>query len=85
MVNIQRYLNRDNIILSFAGLILIFVVLKWVVKPDASDIASYAVTKGAFIISINQGGELLAKNSVTISAPPRVRGGLQIVELALEG
>ncbi|MCK4967284.1 HlyD family efflux transporter periplasmic adaptor subunit, partial [bacterium] len=50
-----------------------------------ADIASFPVTRGAFVINIITTGEVIAENSVTISAPSNVRSSLQIVALALEG
>jgi len=84
-VNIKRYLTRKNIILSTAALIIIVVFLNWVIKPGTTNIAAYAVTQGPFVISINQSGEMFAKNSESISVPDDVRGSLQIIYLAPEG
>jgi len=84
-VNIKRFLTRKNVILSTAALIIIVVFLNWVIKPGTADIAAYAVTQGPFVISINQSGEMFAKNSESISVPDDVRGNLQIIYLAPEG
>jgi len=84
-VNIKRYLTRNNIILGSAALIIIAVFLSLVIEPGTADIAAYTVKRDSFVISINQSGEMLAKNSETISVPNDVRGSLQIVYLAPEG
>jgi multidrug resistance efflux pump len=85
-VKIGKFLNRNNIILSTAGLIILLVLLKLTVKPGAVDLATFPVTKGEFIVSIVQKGEILAKNSETISVPEDVHvNNIQIVYLATEG
>ncbi|MFC1563112.1 HlyD family secretion protein [candidate division KSB1 bacterium] len=85
IINFKRYLTRKNIILGVSALLVLLIILVFVVKPQSVEVASFAVTRGPFIISINQGGEILAKNSVSVIAPQDVRGNLTIVYLAEEG
>ena len=85
MDNIKKLLTRNNIILSTTGFIVLVIVLNLIFKPGMVDIASFPVARGAFVININTTGEVIAKNSVTISAPSNVRSSLQIVALAPEG
>ncbi len=85
MDNIKKLLTRNNIILSTTGFIALVIVLNIIFKPGMVDIASFPVMRGTFVININTTGEVIAENSVTISAPSNVRSSLQIVALALEG
>lgn len=81
----KSLLTRNNIIFSTAGVILFVIFMNVIIQPGTAEVASYTVTKGPFVISINTTGEVIAKNSVTITAPFRVRSSLQIVALAEEG
>ena len=82
--NLKRFLIRKNIIISISVIIILLIFMGLVIQPGSIDVALYNVSKGPFIISINQSGEILAKNSETITVP-HVRGSLQIVYLAEEG
>jgi len=84
-VNIKKYLTRNNIIIIVVALIIVTFFLSWAIKPGVVDIATFTVKRDSFVISINQSGEVLAKNSETISVPDDVRGNLQIIYLAPEG
>ena len=81
-----KFLSRNNIILSTSGLIILLVLLKLTVKPGAVELATFPVTKGEFVVSIVQKGEILAQKSETISVPEDVHvNTMQIVYLAPEG
>jgi len=79
------YKSKRFIIIS--GSILIFVISIVLISAGkgTTDVASYLVRRGPFIISISESGELIAKESTTISVPSDVRGSFQIIYLAEEG
>ncbi len=51
---------------------------------DGDEIPEYKVKRGNFLVTLTESGELMAKNSLTVSAP-RIRGTLKIVYLIPEG
>jgi len=77
-------LNRYGV----AVLLLIIVVFWFFViggEADGKDeIPYYTAKKGNFLVSLTESGELIARNSISITAP-RIRGNLKIVYLVAEG
>jgi len=82
---LQNISKRNQIIILFtlASIIILIMFLSGGSKTE-EEIPTYKVKKGNFLISLAESGELIAKNSITISAP-RVRGTLKIVYLIPEG
>ena len=68
------------------GILLVIVILLLVLFSGGSgqNLPTYKVTKGDFLVSITENGEIRARNSKSISAP-RIRGNLKIVYLIPEG
>jgi multidrug efflux pump subunit AcrA (membrane-fusion protein) len=71
---------------SLIILLLILVVFFFASTGSSVDtnIPTYNIKQGEFLISITENGEIKAKNSISIAAP-RVRSSLKIVELVPEG
>ncbi len=72
---------------SFASAIFLVLLMYLLSNPFASsaqNIPTYTVSKDKFLVTINESGEIRAKNSVSISTP-RVRGSLKVVYLVPEG
>jgi RND family efflux transporter MFP subunit len=88
-INIKKRLqniskrNQIIILITLASIIILIMFLSGGSKTE-EEIPTYKVKKGNFLISLAESGELIAKNSITISAP-RVRGTLKIVYLIPEG
>ena len=84
--NFNKLSKRNKIsVLSITAVLFIFIL--WLLfsgKNNEEEIPTYKVHKSNFLISLSESGELIAKNSITITAP-RVRGTLKIVYLIPEG
>lgn len=84
--NFNKLSKRNKIsVLSISAVLFIFIL--WLLfsgKNNEEEIPTYKVHKSNFLISLSESGELIAKNSITITAP-RVRGTLKIVYLIPEG
>lgn len=80
-------LSKRNKITVLSITAVLFIFILWLIfggKNTEEEIPTYKVRKGNFLISLSESGELIAKNSITITAP-RVRGTLKIVYLIPEG
>lgn len=76
--------NKKIVIPVFVILaILIISIIGSLSKSDV-DIPTFIVKKDRFLVSITESGEIIAKNSVSISTP-RVRGNIKIVYLIPQG
>ncbi|MDP8240396.1 MAG: efflux RND transporter periplasmic adaptor subunit [Candidatus Hatepunaea meridiana] len=65
--------------------ITVIIIIIWIAIPDgSSDLPTFKVKTGEFVIDLKETGRLKAENSVTVTAPP-VRTSLQIIDLVDEG
>ncbi|MCF8356311.1 MAG: HlyD family secretion protein, partial [Melioribacteraceae bacterium] len=70
--------------LMITALIAITLVSLGSFSSSETDIPTYKVTRGNFLVSITESGEIRAKRSLNAAAP-RIRGNLKIVFLIPEG
>lgn len=82
MPNINH--KKPLILFSAAGIVLVFIILALLLRGDSTNLPSAEVQFGDFLIKLESTGEVMAANSINISAP-RVRTNLQIVKIAPEG
>ncbi|MCB2199176.1 efflux RND transporter periplasmic adaptor subunit [bacterium] len=78
--------NRRRWVIGGGGSILLVIIVLITLSRTSggSAIPTYPLSRGTFVISLTETGELRAQNSVVITAPP-VRTNLQIVSLAPKG
>ena len=71
-----------------AGLLIVIIALVVYTFNSSTvsgdEIPEYTAKRGKFLVTLTESGELMAKNSLTVSAP-RIRGTLKIVYLIPEG
>jgi HlyD family secretion protein len=84
-LKIPVYLKNKKILFSVL-IVVLLVVLYSIFSFSAveSNIPTYTVKRGNFLVSVTESGELRAKNSISVSTP-RVRGNIKIVYLVPEG
>lgn len=84
----EKFISLFKDLRFVSTLIVAFIVLIFVYNllfsSDEINIPTYQVKKGSFLVSITESGEVVAKNSVSISTP-RIRGNLKIVFLIPQG
>ena len=76
--------NRKVLFSTLAFLLILTLILSLSLTTASSNIPTYKVKKGNFLVSITEGGELRAKKSIPINAP-RIRSELKIIYLIPEG
>jgi len=78
---------KQNKKIAIPVIVLILILLITIVGSFSKsnvDIPTFLVKKDKFLVSITESGEIIAKNSVSISTP-RVRGNIKIVYLIPQG
>ncbi len=76
--------KKRNLIATGVILVVLILIIASTFTTTTTDIPTFKVKKGNFLVSLSESGELRAKNSVAITAP-RIRGTLKIVYLVPEG
>lgn len=82
---LPKFLKNKFILGAIIILIIILIISSLTSSSvDLTNIPTYNVKRGKFLVSITESGELRAKKSITVSAP-RIRGNLKIVDMVPEG
>jgi HlyD family secretion protein len=82
---LPKSLRKKRIVLGSLGIIAVVLFLSFFSFSSAeTNIPTYSVKRGNFLVSVTESGELRAKNSISITTP-RVRGNIKIVYLVPEG
>ena len=81
-----RIIRNKRAISVFIPIILITIfLLSLQVKSGVSEIATYTVHRGDFVIDIPARGELNAASQVIVNVPDNVSGNIRITKLVEDG
>jgi HlyD family secretion protein len=82
---LPKPLRNKKVVFTLVTILLIILVLTFFnFSATETNIPTYTVKIGNFLVSVTESGELRAKKSISISAP-RMRGNIKIVYLVPEG
>ena len=85
-VKILKKFNRRRLLISISSFIALILMVSYFSSDSASRyIPTDVVKRGDVVITETESGELRASRNVTIMAPSRRWGGLQIIDMVDEG
>lgn len=81
----KRHLGKRNIIIVAVAAALAVTIFIVSVGSGTTNIATYRVDVGEFIIDISEKGEIQAANSASVGVPRRVYGSTRITNIVEDG